>query len=78
VGGVATPALRVTYYGTGAGTDAAFPVADLLQGGEEDVGGDTDGQMYLDSSDYELMHDGAGEQVSHCAHVSVRIITIGF
>jgi hypothetical protein len=52
--------LQVTYTGAGgAGTSGAFPVGNLLDSAEEDV---TNGNMYLDSSDLELMHDGADSQ----------------
>ena len=58
--GVQTPALQVTYTGAGgAGTSGAFPVGNLLDSAEEDV---TNGNMYLDSSDLELMDDGADSQ----------------
>ena len=43
----------------GAGTSGAFPVGNLLDSAEEDV---TNGNMYLDSSDLELMHDGTDSQ----------------
>jgi hypothetical protein len=43
----------------GGGGGGTFSVTGLMDGGEEDV---ASGAMYLDSSDYELMSDGA-EQV---------------
>jgi hypothetical protein len=62
-GDVMTPALSVTYSvgggGVGATTEFKFSVTSPLDSGEEEI---TPGTMYLDSSDLELMHDGADSQ----------------
>ena len=61
---IATPALMYTYATLGGAVPqaetVAFSCTGLLDSAEENVGS---GAMYLDSSDLELVHDGASEQV---------------
>ena len=69
--GIMTPALEISYFAATppASNSAQFSVSGRPDGGEEDVG---NGNMYLDSSDYEMMHDGS-EQVVAVVFPSVDI-----